>query len=80
MNKHELLETIDKYEARSRELNEMFMAEEDISKAKLYLEESKGLAKKIAEMKKSYDQLVAREKQNEKGKIKEIFDKVLGRR
>ena len=66
MKKDELLQKIRDYEARSKELIDMFMAETDINKAKLYLEESKALAKTIAELKNSYDRIVAMEKKNKK--------------
>ena len=79
MTKNEVLNQIIDYKAKSAELNRAFMAEEDIDKARALLEESKGLAKTIAELEKTYERLVAREKQNQKNKIKDIFDKVLGR-
>lgn len=64
--KDELLKQINDYKARSKELIDMFMAEDDIEKAKIYLEESKALAKTITELQNSYDRMVAREKQQKK--------------
>lgn len=81
MKKDELLQTIRNYEARSRELLDKFMAEDDIEKAKVYLEESKALAKSIAELKNSYDRMATIEKQNKKQTfISKLRDMVMGLR
>ena len=81
MKKEELLQTIRNYEARSKELIDKFMAEDDIETAKIYLEESKALAKTITELKNSYDRIVAREKQNKKTSfINKLRDMVMGLR
>lgn len=79
MTKNEVLNQIIDYKAKSAEINRAFMAEEDIDKARALLEETKGLAKTITELEKTYERLVAREKQDQKNKFKEILYKVLGR-
>lgn len=81
MNKDELLQKINKYEARSKELIGMFVAESDINKARIYLEESKCLAITIDELKKSYERIVAREKRTKKAPfVNRIRDIVMGLR
>lgn len=80
MNKTDVFNQIIDYKAKSAELNRAFMAEDDIVKAKELLEESKGLARTIADLEETYRRLEAREKQDQRNKIKDIFDKSLGRR